>query len=49
MPYNHICNCGAGRYVGSNGIYIQVLQFLCQITVDCVVGGAYRKREFWGV
>ncbi|EQJ74972.1 hypothetical protein QSU_3816 [Clostridioides difficile P38] len=36
MPYNHICNCGAGRYVGSNGIYIQVLQFLCQITADCL-------------
>ena len=33
-PHNHICNRGAGRYIGSNGIYIQVLQFLCQITVD---------------
>ena len=35
-PYNHICNLGAGRYIGSNGIYIQVLQFLCQITADCL-------------
>ena len=22
MPYNHICNRGAGRYIGSNGVYI---------------------------
>ena len=35
-PHNHICNRGAGRYIGSNGIYIQVLQFLCQITADCL-------------
>ncbi|EQG49618.1 hypothetical protein QIW_0460 [Clostridioides difficile DA00134] len=35
-PYNHICNRGAGWYIGSNGIHIQVLQFLCQITVDCL-------------
>ena len=36
IPYKHICNCGTGQYIGSNGIYIQVLQFLCQITVDCL-------------
>ena len=35
-PHNHICNCGVGRYIGSNGIHIQVLQFLCQITADCL-------------
>ena len=35
-PYNHICNRGAGWYIGSNGIHIQALQFLCQITVDCL-------------
>ena len=29
-------SCGAGRYIRSNGINIQVLQFLCQITVDCL-------------
>ncbi|EQK37014.1 hypothetical protein QW7_3518 [Clostridioides difficile P77] len=35
-PYNHICNGRAGRYIRSNGIHIQVLQFLCQITADCL-------------
>lgn len=35
-PYNHICNRGAGRYICSDCIYIQVLQFLCQITADCL-------------
>ncbi|EQI98049.1 hypothetical protein QQS_3560, partial [Clostridioides difficile P6] len=35
-PYNHICSCGAGRYIRSDCINIQVLQFLCQITADCL-------------
>ncbi len=35
-PYKYICYRGAGRYICPNGIYIQVLQFLCQITADCL-------------
>ncbi|EQI75671.1 hypothetical protein QQE_0458, partial [Clostridioides difficile Y381] len=36
MPYNHICNRGAGWYIRFDCINIQVLQFLCQITADCL-------------